>query len=141
MNRLGGVAAAVVMMAAGCAQVAPVREVVSVREMPPGYAVVVATFAYVPGESEFARAQIFDDALYAARRLSAVGYQAFTATVDSNTVKVGARASTYALAKALKREIDKKGRIDLGDGRALPTPEMEIVNLAEIKLISQAAVQ
>ena len=43
------------------------------------------------------------------------------------------RASTNSIAQSFKRQIDLVGKIDLGDGKVLPVPKTEIVNLAELQ--------
>ena len=59
--------------------------------MPPGYGVIVANFAYHPGESSFPREQILADAKYTAERLEAKGYQSFIVYCGGNT-RAGRRA-------------------------------------------------
>ena len=108
----------------------PARDV---KELSPGYGVMVATFRYVPGTSTFPQSQVAADAASAAGRLLKVGYQSFTVRQGPDCVRVGLRVSTHSLAIALRRQIDQAGRIDLGGGERLRVPETEIVNLAELK--------
>lgn len=119
-------------LALGCAQTKG-RETKTVKQMPPGYGVIVANFAYHPGESSFTREQILADAKYTAERLEAKGYQSFIVYCGGNTAQVGVRASTNSIAQSFKRQIDLVGKIDLGDGKVLPVPKTEIVNLAELQ--------
>lgn len=121
-------------VAAGCARYERIARVHDVRDLPPGYAVMLATFEYVPGQSTFDRSQVIEDAYYVAGRLSLVGYQSFVAVDSKDRIRVGARASTHAMANSLQREIERTGRIDLGDGNKLSVPEPTVINLAELKL-------
>jgi len=123
----------VAALAGGCVRYERVARVREVEDLPPGYAVMLADFEYVPGRSEFDRSQVSEDAYYVAGRLCVVGYQSFVAYDGENRVRVGARAATRALARALFREIEQTGSIDLGDGNRLPVPHPEIVNLARLK--------
>lgn len=124
----------VAAVAAGCVRYERIARVRDVRDLPPGYAVMLATFEYVPGQSTFDRSQVVEDAYYIAGRLSVVGYQSFVADDGENRIRVGARASTHAMARALQREIERTGTIDLGDGNKLSVPEPAIINLAELKM-------
>jgi hypothetical protein len=104
------------------------------EELDPGYAVMVASFQHVPGKSAFSGSQIYDDSWYVASQLSALGYQAFTMDDGASRVRVGVRATSWAMALALKREIDTRRCIDLPDGNKLPVPETTLVNIAELKI-------
>lgn len=121
-------------IAAGCARYERIARVHDVRDLPPGYAVMLATFEYVQGQSAFARSQVIEDAHYVAARLSLVGYQSFVAVDGKDRIRVGARASTHAMARALQREIERTGTIDLGDGNKLSIRKPALINLAELKL-------
>lgn len=125
----------------GCASndVAHVPRVRDVKQMPPGFAVMVATFEYVPGRSAYHRGQVADDARHVTGRLWVVGYQSFLMVDGDDRIRVGVRASSHAMALALERQIKSRGRIDLGDGNTLRVPVTSIVNLAELKIPGPAA--
>ncbi len=125
----------------GCASngAVPVPRVRDVKEMPPGFAVMVATFEYVPGRSAYHRGQVADDARHVAGRLSVIGYQSFMVADGDDRIRVGVRASSHSLARSLQRQIKSRGRIDLGDGNTLRVPVSSIVNLAELKIPGPAA--
>ncbi|MHC4715181.1 MAG: non-canonical purine NTP pyrophosphatase, partial [Planctomycetota bacterium] len=116
---------ALVILAAGCASSGSGRigRVRRLEELNPGYAVMVARFQYVPGRSGFSEAQVFEDAWYIAYQLSVLGYQSFVMEDGENGVRVGVRATSWSLARALQREIDARRCIDLPDGNRLPVPE------------------
>jgi hypothetical protein len=105
----------------------------SVKQVPPGYGVMVASFKYVPNESKYPQGQVIYDAKYAASRLSAVGFEAFVVYKGGNWARVGVRAPSHSIAESLKRRIDHDGAIDLKDGNKLKVPYSEIVNLAELQ--------
>jgi len=128
--------AALVFAAAGCAH-DKAYEKESVTAMQPGFGVMVATFRYVPGESKFDRQQILTDAKYAAGRLRAQGYESFVVYAGGDTARVGIRASSHHLAEALQKEFKSKGRISLGDGNTIPVADIEVKNIAELKLGAQ----
>ena len=130
--------AVLAVAAAGCAGASPERVGVvrDISELPPGYAVMVATFQYVPGASTFPASQVVNDTYYVTERLSALGYQSIMAARDEHYIRVGLRVSSFALARSLKKQIDMKLVIDLGDGNKLRVPETKIINLAELKVTS-----
>ncbi len=121
------------VLAAGCAGEDP-YQARNVTTMQPGYGVVLATFKYVPGESKFAPSQVASDARYAADRLALLGYQSFFVYDGSYAAKVGVRASSMSLAQALKKDFERRGSIKLGDGNSIPVANVEITNIAELKL-------
>ncbi len=125
---------AAALIAVGCAHHERIARVHDVADLPPGFAVVVATFETVPDQSAFGEAQVIEDAYYVAGRLSVMGYQSFVVHDSQRRVRVGVRASTHALARSLEREIEAAGVIDLGDGNILPVPEPELINMAELQL-------
>lgn len=104
----------------------------SVKQVPPGYGVMVASFKYVPSESKYPQGQVIYDAKYCASRLAAVGYESFIVYKGGNWARVGVRAPSHSIAEARKRQIDHDGFIDLKDGNKLKVPYSEIVNLAEL---------
>jgi hypothetical protein len=106
----------------------------SVTAMRPGYGVMVATFQYVPGKSAFSQSQIVKDAEYTVDRLAALRYDAFIVYTGGNTTRVGIHEPTHAAAEGLKRQLEAKGAIALGDGRTIVVRDAEIVNIAELKL-------
>lgn len=131
--RLASIALVIAFVVAGCATEEPI-EPKTVKQMPPGYGVMVTNFKYVPGQSKFSKDQILYDAKYCAGRLSAIGYQAFIVYSGGNVARVGIRASSSHIAESLKKQIDRTGVIDLKDGRKLKVYKTEIVNLAELQL-------
>jgi len=135
MRSLAGVLLAAVV-AGGCVRHERIARVHDARDLPPGFAVMVAAFEYVPGQSSFDISHVADDAYYVAGRLSVVGYQSFVAHESDNRIRVGVRASTHALARALQREIECTGVIDLKDGNVLPVREPKIINMAELRLVA-----
>ena len=126
----------VMLLLAGCASRGGERvgRVWRLEELDPGYAVMVAKFEHFPGRSSFSATQGYDDAWYVTSQLSALGYQAFIMEESSSRVRVGVRATSWALARVLKREIDSRRCIDLPDGNKLPVPETTLVNIAELKI-------
>jgi len=121
------------ILAAGCATTKGYSEK-SVTAMPPGYGVMIATFQFVPGKSAFSQSQIVKDAKYAVDRLAARKYDAFIVYSGGNTARVGIHEPTHAAAEALKRQLETKGSISLGDGRTIVVRDAEIVNIAELSL-------
>lgn len=135
MRRVACLTLVLCAAAAGCIQerrqlVGKLRDV---GEMPPGYGVMVATFRYYPGASDFAPSQVRADAEYVTRRLSARGYESFVVE-GADCAHVGVRASTYDMAASLKESIEAAGVVDLGDGERLPVGEVGVFNLAELKI-------
>ncbi len=126
----------VMLLLAGCVSTGGERvgRVWKLEELDPGYALMLATFEHVPGKSAFSATQVYDDAWYVTSQLSALGYQAFMMDEGPNRVRVGVRATSWALALALQREIDARRCIDLPDGNKLPVPETTLVNIAELRI-------
>jgi len=127
------------LLAAGCATTKGYSEK-SVAVMPPGYGVMIATFQFVPGRSSFSQSQIVKDAGYTVDRLVALKYDAFIVYSGGNTTRVGIHEPTHAAAEALKRQLETKGSIALGDGRTIVIRDAEIVNIAELKLHALGAI-
>ena len=134
MRRFWIIVSAALFLVSGCANgrdmIAPVK---SVKEMRPGYAIVVATFEYVPGKSSFQVSAVYEDAYFVAQRLYELGYESFLVPLTPYKIKVAVRASTEPLARATKMEIDRDGVINIGVQK-LKVPKTEIINLSELKL-------
>ncbi len=43
------------------------------------------------------------------------------------------RAASHVDAERIQRQFERTGKIDLGDGRSLPCPKTEVVNIAELR--------
>jgi len=102
--------------------------------MQPGYGVVVATFRYVPGASKFPQSTVLEEAKIACEALASLKYQSFIAYDGGNVARVGIRAPSHALAQIYKKEFDARGAIDLGGGQVLQLSNVEIINIAELKV-------
>jgi len=128
-------AALAVLLLAGCASTGHNhhRAAAAVEELPPGYGVMLATFAWEQGRSDFPPSRVHEDASYAADRLAETGYQAFVARCGPHRLRVGIRATSRTLAETLVRHISRTGFVELGDGSRLPVHAVEVVNLAELK--------
>lgn len=121
------------VLLAGCARDRAVnaRSVTRARE---GYGVIMATFKYVPGKSGFPQSQIIKDSEFTCDALAGLGYDPFIVYSGGNIARVGVRASSHALAAAYKKDFEKKGKLNLGNGVELPIVEAEIANIAELKI-------
>ncbi len=130
---------ALVVLAAGCASPGGGRigRVRRLDDLNPGHALMLARFGHIPGRDNFTDADVFDDAWYVAHQLSILGYQSFLMDEGEKGIRVGVRATTWAHARALQREIDARRCIDLPDGSRLQVPETELINIAELKVAAR----